>query len=411
MDVQVMEVVPLSGGMFSAQLVPQIASLLQTHGLSKADIGAFIVVSGPGSFTGLRVGLAAIKALAEILQKPIVSVSLLEAIATASRAEGKVVAVLDAGRNEALLRSIRNQRRKDSRPARRDSLKDRVPRLCARRDNRYPGRRPGHRRSRRCSFSSLSRASRRQDARRIRMEKNASWRDDNSRTIRSKLHASLRRRDFREEDFLDENITPRNIVQIRLATLADVPCMMLLERQSATAGHWTEDQYRQALESESTKRLVLVIESSPTTPPSDAATSILGFLVAQHIAPEWELENIVVAPTARRKGLGKRLLQHLLSVPPLVRLFRRPGIFPPPLLFLPYRSPCSLLRIKNLFACIFRIDREKIHLIRKPNGLKRSAVKRARAVSAQSRKMFWAAIPFVALPIKDGIKGSIRPHE
>lgn len=99
-DLQMMEVVPLAGGMFSAQLVPQIASLLQTHSLSKGDIGAFIVVSGPGSFTGLRVGLAAIKALAEILQKPIVSVSLLEAIAAASRAQGKVVAVLDAGRSE-----------------------------------------------------------------------------------------------------------------------------------------------------------------------------------------------------------------------------------------------------------------------------------------------------------------------
>ena len=41
--------------------------------------------------------------------------------------------------------------------------------------------------------------------------------------------------------------------------------------------------------------------------------SILGFLVAQHLAPEWELENIVVAPTARRKGLGKRLLDALLD--------------------------------------------------------------------------------------------------
>ena len=35
--------------------------------------------------------------------------------------------------------------------------------------------------------------------------------------------------------------------------------------------------------------------------------------MAQHLAPEWELENIVVAPAARRKGLGKRLLEALLA--------------------------------------------------------------------------------------------------
>lgn len=99
-DAEVVEVAPLAGGTFSAQLVPQIAALLARHGHSKADIGAFIVVSGPGSFTGLRVGLAAIKALAEILRKPIVPVSLLELVATASRAQGKVVAALDGGRGE-----------------------------------------------------------------------------------------------------------------------------------------------------------------------------------------------------------------------------------------------------------------------------------------------------------------------
>src|ERR1035438_5969419 len=98
--VEAIEVVPLAGGMFSAQLVPQIAALLQKHGLIKSDLDGFVVVSGPGSFTGLRVGLAAVKALAEILQKPIVPVSLLEVVATASRAEGRVVAVLDGGRGE-----------------------------------------------------------------------------------------------------------------------------------------------------------------------------------------------------------------------------------------------------------------------------------------------------------------------
>jgi len=98
--VEIIESVPLAGGMFSAQLVPQIEALLAKHGFKKTDIGAFVVVSGPGSFTGLRVGLAAIKALAEILQKPIVSVSLLEVMAVASQARGKVLAVLDAGRGE-----------------------------------------------------------------------------------------------------------------------------------------------------------------------------------------------------------------------------------------------------------------------------------------------------------------------
>jgi tRNA threonylcarbamoyladenosine biosynthesis protein TsaB len=97
---EVIEVALLAGGMFSAQLVPQIAALLDKHRLTKADIDAFIVVSGPGSFTGLRVGLAAIKALAEVLKKPIVPVSLLEVVAIASRAQGKVVAVLDAGRSD-----------------------------------------------------------------------------------------------------------------------------------------------------------------------------------------------------------------------------------------------------------------------------------------------------------------------
>jgi tRNA threonylcarbamoyladenosine biosynthesis protein TsaB len=99
----VIEVVPLVGGTFSAQLVPQVAALLSKHGFKKQHIDAFAVASGPGSFTGLRVGLAAIKALAEILGKPIVAVSRLEAVAIAGGVQGRVLAFLDAGRGEAYL--------------------------------------------------------------------------------------------------------------------------------------------------------------------------------------------------------------------------------------------------------------------------------------------------------------------
>jgi tRNA threonylcarbamoyladenosine biosynthesis protein TsaB len=99
-EIEILEVLPLSGGTFSAHLVPQIAATLAKHGFSKNDIGSFAVASGPGSFTGLRVGLAAIKGLAEILSKPIATVSTLEAVALSAGCEGKITAVLDAGRSE-----------------------------------------------------------------------------------------------------------------------------------------------------------------------------------------------------------------------------------------------------------------------------------------------------------------------
>src|SRR6266852_8423013 len=97
----VLESAPIAGGTFSAQLVPTVEVLLRKRGFTAEDLGGFVVVSGPGSFTGLRVGLSAIKGLAEILQKPIAAVSLLEVLATCSdQKDIRGATALDAGRTE-----------------------------------------------------------------------------------------------------------------------------------------------------------------------------------------------------------------------------------------------------------------------------------------------------------------------
>jgi len=96
-DVAIIETVQAHGGKFSAQLIPTVKRLLEAHNIEKQHIDVIAAASGPGTFTGLRVGLAAVKALAEILQKPIVTVSVLEALASAETARERV-AITQAGK-------------------------------------------------------------------------------------------------------------------------------------------------------------------------------------------------------------------------------------------------------------------------------------------------------------------------
>src|ERR1051325_425221 len=100
---RVIESAAIAGGTFSAQLIPTLAELLKKHGYGVNDLDGFAAASGPGSFTGLRVGLSAIKGLAETLHKPIATVSVLEALASLADREGKIAAAIDAGRKEIFL--------------------------------------------------------------------------------------------------------------------------------------------------------------------------------------------------------------------------------------------------------------------------------------------------------------------
>jgi len=84
----------------SNTLLAEIDEVLQNAGVSLAEVEFFAVATGPGSFTGLRIGLATVKALAETLNKPCVGIPTLEAIAQSAEASEHTLALLPAGRGE-----------------------------------------------------------------------------------------------------------------------------------------------------------------------------------------------------------------------------------------------------------------------------------------------------------------------
>ena len=93
------EVVVESVDGFSTILFGEIEALIARHGLSLSQIDAFAAASGPGSFTGVRVGLTAAKGLAEALGKQALGISNLQALATFSRGELRAT-VIDARRGQ-----------------------------------------------------------------------------------------------------------------------------------------------------------------------------------------------------------------------------------------------------------------------------------------------------------------------
>ena len=97
------------GRTYSAQLIPKIEELLAGRHATIHDIQAIVVVRGPGSFTGIRVGLSAAKGLAEVLGAGIVALSRLALLAGVSGLP-HVLAAIEAGRGEFYVGEYRNGR-------------------------------------------------------------------------------------------------------------------------------------------------------------------------------------------------------------------------------------------------------------------------------------------------------------
>ena len=85
----------------SRLLVPTISNLVKNAGLKLKDIDGLCVSVGPGSFTGLRIGVVTVKALAYALDKPVVTVPTLDVIARNAKGfKGVVCPVIDAKKNK-----------------------------------------------------------------------------------------------------------------------------------------------------------------------------------------------------------------------------------------------------------------------------------------------------------------------
>jgi tRNA threonylcarbamoyladenosine biosynthesis protein TsaB len=99
--VEILGQIDLEGRSYSSTLVAAVGELLTRGGAALREVGAMVAVNGPGSFTGVRVGLSAVKGLAEATRIPVTAVSRLEVLAVKA---GLASSAIDAHRQEVFLR-------------------------------------------------------------------------------------------------------------------------------------------------------------------------------------------------------------------------------------------------------------------------------------------------------------------
>ena len=100
-DIMVAQTVINQNKTHSQIMMPQIEQMFKAAEVNPKDVDAFAAAVGPGSFTGVRIGVASVKAMAQAANKPCVAVSTLEALAFSSKFfDGIVSPILDARRNQ-----------------------------------------------------------------------------------------------------------------------------------------------------------------------------------------------------------------------------------------------------------------------------------------------------------------------
>ena len=99
-DTLLYEMASNTGLTHSETLLPMVDTALKACGLTPAQLDLYAVTNGPGSFTGLRIGLAAVKGLAFAANTPCAGVSTMAALAYGVCGEGTVIGAQDARRGQ-----------------------------------------------------------------------------------------------------------------------------------------------------------------------------------------------------------------------------------------------------------------------------------------------------------------------
>jgi ribosomal-protein-alanine N-acetyltransferase len=103
-----------------------------------------------------------------------------------------------------------------------------------------------------------------------------------------------------------EKMGREKTVRVRHAEPDDLPRLVEIASHSATAAQWNQTEYLKLFSADNQQaRTALVVEQAGTA---------VGFIVARQAADEWEIENIAVTGSARRCGLGTRLLGEFLNL-------------------------------------------------------------------------------------------------
>ena len=305
----------LPGKTYSARLIPTIRELLAAHNITIAEIATIVVTNGPGSFTGIRIGLSTAKGVARVHSTPILAVSRLAVLAHKSQAENSrtSAAALDASRgefffgdypatpNEQLLNRDQFTQRAafsaQNSPSARNPSADAVP------------------------TATLVAPATAIDALHFALPRLRARDYDLARHPRRQLPPPFRRRNPLETQIPHPNRTMT--VTLRPMHLGDLDQVLAIAAASPEAPHWRPSDYTPYFAPEPPnpallRTAIVAIATGPNqlNPEEIQAFAAASLLLTPDSARQQnltQLDSIAVHPSARRQGLGATLLRAILT--------------------------------------------------------------------------------------------------